>query len=83
MRCGMVMFRTLSFNSRTREGATRCNFLYSFWFNCFNSRTREGATIILIAIISASFVSIHAPVRVRQIIWILFVFATLFQFTHP
>ena len=75
-------FDRISFNSRTREGATRTAHGRGKG-GCFNSRTREGATNMDGKKKIVNVVSIHAPVRVRRqppgqqgiFSW--------FQFTHP
>ena len=55
----------LSFNSRTRKGATFLTVFNSFFYFCFNSRTRKGATTGRIFAFNTWAVSIHAPVKVR------------------
>ena len=57
----------ISFNSRTREGATKAGQHRGQNRVCFNSRTREGATSSCFFAYSSKYVSIHAPVKVRQL----------------
>ena len=54
-----------------------------FKITSFNSRTREGATHNIISVIYYNYVSIHAPVRVRQFKYKQFMGVNMFQFTHP
>ena len=49
----------------------------------FNPRTREGATLICWMSALLAPVSIHAPVRVRQLKTPLKTLAQVFQSTHP
>ena len=43
-----IFFIKMSFNSRTREGATNSLIFQVIRISCFNSRTREGATICIV-----------------------------------
>ena len=56
----------VSFNPRTREGATHQLIWHVPQRNSFNPRTREGATSGAGWIGPPAAVSIHAPVRVRR-----------------
>ena len=55
----------VSFNPRTREGATHQLIWHVPQRNSFNPRTREGATYADKYEDGSYMVSIHAPVRVR------------------
>ena len=57
----------MGFNSRTREGATKVIKSTVAGYS-FNSRTREGATSYNSRLGTPYTVSIHAPVKVRQIV---------------
>ena len=57
----------MSFNPRTREGATLRHIILIGQSTRFNPRTREGATEDVLNLPESIMVSIHAPVRVRQI----------------
>ncbi len=56
----------VSFNPRTREGATHQLIWHVPQRNSFNPRTREGATYADKYEDGSYMVSIHAPVRVRR-----------------
>ena len=57
-----------NFNPRTREGATISRLLYGWPCGYFNPRTREGATWYNQYNATCDYsISIHAPVKVRQL----------------
>ena len=73
----------ISFNPRTREGATVIYGNVVIPAACFNPRTREGATFNFGVHNGAGLVSIHAPVRVRLTSPSTCVATDWFQSTHP
>ena len=79
----LFLFWPVSFNSRTREGATAGFAFHIPKVLSFNSRTREGATQSGFKAVCITGVSIHAPVKVRHDKPLRPVIHILFQFTHP
>ena len=73
----------VSFNPRTREGATHQLIWHVPQRNSFNPRTREGATGRKKVDLLKDLVSIHAPVRVRQDLSQRLFVKFQFQSTHP